>query len=241
MNNLIYNKKYTYTVSNRNCYDDFASWSILDLFQDVASEHIENYHYGFEEMYAKGLIWVLVRTKYQVIKDATPLDKELLMTTWQSEQARADFTRDYIISSISGETYIKGSSKWCLLDLNTRRIAPTSALGVDITNPKKLFEEPFKKLTFESLYDKETVLEQKVLKTKLDHNGHLNNAKYLEIITDAINLEKEEKIETLEINYNKEAFFEDIISVKCERIDKEVFVEGYRGEELIFKCKITIK
>ena len=156
MNKLIYQKKYTYTVMNRTCFDEIAPWSVLDIFQDVASGHVEEYHLCFDGMLSKGLIWVLVRTKYQVINDPKPSNKELYVTTWQSEQARADFTRDYIIKDKDGNILIKGSSKWCLIDINTRRIAPTKSLGIDITHNEFLFSEAFGKLNFDSLKENDT-------------------------------------------------------------------------------------
>ena len=105
MNKLIYQKKYTYTVMNRTCFDEIAPWCVLDIFQDVSSEHVEEYNLGFDGMLSKGLIWVLVRTKYQVINDPKPSNKELYVTTWQSEQARAEFTRDYIIKDNTDAIY----------------------------------------------------------------------------------------------------------------------------------------
>ena len=172
------------------CYDVIAPHGVLDIFQDVASEHVEEYNLGFDGMLSKGLIWILVRTKYHVIKDPDVSDKELYVTTWQSEQARADFTRDYIIKDKDGNILIKGSSKWCLIDINTRRIAPTKSLGIDITHNEFLFSEVFGKLNFDSLKENDTVYEAKVDFSMLDHNGHLNNAKYSEIIMNAIKLKK---------------------------------------------------
>ncbi len=236
----IYTKKYTYTVNNRDCYDDLAPWSILDLFQDIASEHIDNYGYGFDGLISKGLIWILVRTKYDVIKAPITSDKELIVTTWQAEKGRADFTRDYIISNTKGETLVIGSSKWCIIDFNTRRIAPTSVIDVDISYNQKNYQEPFMKLNFPSLLNNENKYCEQVSFSKLDHNGHLNNSKYAEIIMDAIKLTKDEKIKSLEINYLKEAFLGDNIIVKNQKEDKEIFIEGYKEDELIFKSKITL-
>jgi len=240
MNKLIYQKKYTYTVMNRTCFDEIAPWCVLDIFQDVASEHVEEYNLGFDGMLSKGLIWVLVRTKYQVINDPKPSNKELYVTTWQSEQARAEFTRDYIIKDKDGNILIKGSSKWCLIDINTRRIAPTKSLGIDITHNEFLFSEAFGKLNFDSLKENDTVYKAKVNFSMLDHNGHLNNAKYSEIIMNAIKLNKSKKVSSFEINYLKETFLDETLDLKINMVDNIIYVEGYKEENISFKAKICL-
>lgn len=240
MEEKIFTKTYSYTVNCRDCYDNFSVVSILNFFQDIASKHVEKWECGFDDLIKKGYIWVLVRTKFDVLKNPNVKDNLVTVETWERNRSRADFTRDYIIYSENKEKLIIGTSKWCLLDINTRRVLPTKLIQDTLTYKEKYnYEEELKKLTFSKI-ETNDVFEEKVTFTKVDHNGHMNNTHYAEFILDAIRLKQNEIIESFQIDYLKEAFLDDIISLKTERVGNEIFVEGYRDTDLLFKSMIKL-
>lgn len=243
MDNFTCKKMYTYTVNLKDCYDNVAPYGVLNIFQDVASKHVEEYGYGFLDLYKLGYLWILVRTKYEVKKSPKPNEEMLIAETWQLEQGRADFTRDYVIYSKDGEVLIIGTSKWCLIDVNTRRVAPTKVIGTNIVNnEKRNFSESFRKLEFENITSGDSYLE-KVTFSKVDHNGHMNNAYYAEFIVNALRLKSDEVIKNFEIDYLKEALIDDEILIRSIRNNKEILVEGYNNINnniVLFKAKIEL-
>lgn len=240
MEDKIFRKTYSYTVNCRDCYDNFSVVSILNFFQDIASKHVEKWECGFDDLIRKGYLWVLVRTKFDILKNPNSKDNLITVETWERDRSRADFTRDYIIYSENGEKLIIGTSKWCLLDMNTRRVLPTKLIQETLTYKEKYnYQNEIKKLVFPNIEASEN-FEEKVTFTKVDHNGHMNNTHYAEFILDAIRLKKNEVIKSFQIDYLKEAFLDDIIGLKTERTEDEVFIEGYRNNDLLFKAKIEL-
>lgn len=240
MEDKIFRKTYSYTVNCRDCYDNFSVVSILNFFQDIASKHVEKWKCGFDDLIRKGYLWVLVRTKFDILKNPNSKDNLITVETWERDRSRADFTRDYIIYSENGEKLIIGTSKWCLLDMNTRRVLPTKLIQETLTYKEKYnYQNEIKKLVFPNIEASEN-FEEKVTFTKVDHNGHMNNTHYAEFILDAIRLKKNEVIKSFQIDYLKESFLDDIIGLKTERTEDEVFIEGYRNNDLLFKAKIEL-
>lgn len=240
MSDSVFRKEYYYTVNFKDCYDNITPFGILNIFQDVASKHVEKEGYGFSELFKLGYFWILVRTKYEVIKYPKPTDEVLVAETWQTEQGRVDFNREYAIYSKDGEKLIIGDSKWCLIDVNTRRIAPTKVINnAIINNTKSNFSEPFKKLAFDPIISGNDYKE-KVTFSKLDHNGHMNNAYYAELIVNAIRPSKSDLIKKFAIDYLKESIIDDLIVIKKKEEGNVVLIEGYRENDILFRAKIEL-
>ena len=163
------------------------------------------------------------------------------MKTWQSYKGRVDYERDYLICDENDEVLIKGTSKWCLIETLTRRIVPTSRLGVDITYPgKRNYEKRFEKLNF-SLDD---VIDEKtytVYQSHLDHNFHVNNTKYGEFILNTISLSQDEQIKNFEINYIKEVRLNNELTIKFNKQKNQYFIEGYSNNELAIRSFLEVE
>ena len=67
MKNL-YVKKFNLRTSDFDCHKKILPSAVLDLFQTVAGEHAIALGCGFDALFEKNLLWVLVRTRFEVIK-----------------------------------------------------------------------------------------------------------------------------------------------------------------------------
>ncbi len=84
---------------------------------------------------------------------------------------------------------------------------------------------------------------QIILFTYLYHNSYMNNWHYLDIITNAVSPTSNQRITSLEINYEKECIKDDEILVYKRIIsDTEGFVAAYKEEsrQLVFKSKYKL-
>ena len=139
MNELYYQKKITIT-------QDASSFYILDVFQDIASVHAESLNIDYKHLNLRNLMWVVVRNRFEVI-DCPQIGEEIILATWPHKTNRIEFDREYLITSLDGKVYIKGDSKWCILDKTTKRIAMVK----DILNDgdfydKYNFDTPLKQI-----------------------------------------------------------------------------------------------
>ncbi len=94
--------------------------SVLDIFQDVAGWDVQELGWGSKDLLKnKGLLWVVVRTKYEVL--APVLEHSLVKAkTWTNTPSRFGFRREYLLENTDGAALIKSSSEWIMTDIKTR-------------------------------------------------------------------------------------------------------------------------
>ena len=131
MEKNVFEKEFELRISDFDCFDKIKPSVILDFFQDVAGEHADILSVGFNDLIKKDLIWVLVRTKYEVIKEPT-LYSKIKVRTWPHPKGRIDFDRDYLILDENNNVLIKGTSKWVIVNYKTRRLSLTKDIDFNI-------------------------------------------------------------------------------------------------------------
>jgi acyl-ACP thioesterase len=201
---MIYEKKFDLRVSDFDKDDVMRPYGVLDLFQTVADKHASLLKIGYNELIGEDLAWVLLRTRYEVVNPITFGEEWVKVKTWPQKEGKVDFDRDYQIDKSNGQVGIIASSKWCIINRNTRKLV----FGKGVTYPESEyypqvnFPDGLKKLQDVDLTTAEKY-QGKIGFSSLDHNGHVNNAKYSEFILDAVDLENG-KIKAFEINYISE-------------------------------------
>lgn len=240
MNELFYEEEYPIMAYSLDCYDQLSLVGILDIFQNIAGYHSELLGIGFDDLKKIGITWLLVRTKFDVIRPLTQLRK-VNVKTWQSYKGRVDYERDYLICDEAGEVLVKGTSKWCLVDINARKIVPTTKITDDITYPnKRNYRERFAKLEF-PLFKAAEEKTFAVYRSHLDHNFHVNNTKYGEFITNLINLPRGVSIKSFSIDYIKEVRLDEELIMKYEKNNSEYLIEGYTNNEIAIRSFLEIE
>ncbi len=236
---MIYEKEYLLRVSDFDKNDDLKPSAILDMFQSVAEEHARILKIGYKELMAKDCVWVLLRTKYDVLKPVGFGTEKVIVKTWPHPQGKGDYDRDYAIYSIDGKLLIKGSSKWCIINYVTRRLTfgskveyPTGEDFCPIVN----YQDGLKKIPDFST-DGAKVFNGFAGDSALDHNGHVNNVKYSDFILDAISL-KNEKVTSFEINYLNELSLGEYSVVYVKDGDNRL-IKGFSGEKESFRAVVT--
>ena len=218
--------------SDLDMRDMLAPWCVLELFQEAAYLHVNNEEAGYQEMLAKNALWVLISVRIDFYNEPS---EEIIVSTWQSKKGRAEFIRDYLIES-NGKKVATGSTKWCLIDKDTRRILPTSLIPTDISG-EYIEVNQINKINFESLTRKAE--DVKVEKSMIDHNFHMNNCHYARWIYNIIDLNGG-KIKTFEISFLNEAVLGDQIELRNERMGNYWLIEGYKKDKICFKARVEV-
>jgi acyl-ACP thioesterase len=197
--------------------DDFCGKNIMpnvifNRFEKIAMAHANLLGIGYDEMFKKNLLWVAIRIKYKV--DKLPSAGETLeLSTFPHSKNVLEFDRDFLIENSSGETLIRGTSKWCFIDKTTRRLAKMTSVVLPCELSKRsVFEEKFLKTellcpNFAPDYS------HKVVPDDIDINGHMNNSVYAKLVFDCLNLSNFEQIDTFQLNFLHEARLGDRIDV----------------------------
>lgn len=224
-----------------NCYDELTPSAILDLFQDLAGKHADQLKIGYEDMLKKNLIWVVIRTKFEIIQ-STKLYSSVEVSTWPKQKGRADFDREYEIRDLEGNILVKGISKWVVVNHQTRRIQHSRNIEYPCEiNPKENFPGSFDKIEDFDITDC-VCYESQTSFSDLDHNGHVNNSKYAVFIMNALSLPSNQKICSFEINYLKELAPNSKIRMFLKKEHPYIYCKGLNEMgETNFIAKIGIQ
>lgn len=227
MEKMRFNTKIVLYNSYFDCDDRLNLKSILNIFQDVSSLHGELLGVGYKDMLTKNLYWVLSRVKFDILK-APVVNQTVIVETWPHIKGRIDFDRDIRILDESGEVLIIGTSKWCVIDCISRTLQRTDK--VNYMGEYFLVEnynEKFNKIML-PLGDFEMKYTYNVMYSDLDHNKHMNNTNYANLVLSAIN---NKNISHFEINFIKECTVKDKIDIYTLKSDGEYLVGKVEGEE----------
>jgi acyl-CoA thioesterase FadM len=184
-------KRVSVLKQNQNAYDEF---SIMDTVI-MGNAHL------YEVMKEKDLAWIVARNKITIINPIN-VGKVVKVNTWPLPNGRFDFDREYLLYNEEGNLIAKGTSKWLVYNLKRNFLCSSKGIMEDIEfETKRNYEEKFEKINYGDLNDFNLVYEKKINFSDLDHYGHMNNAKYLVILVDSLNLNKDDLIEEIQVDY----------------------------------------
>ena len=159
--------------------------AVMEHFQDMAAAHAEELGVGFEDLKAQNLFWVLNRLS-AVIDKPPIIGEPLTITTYPHRPNMVDAIRDYVVSNSKGETLVRGTSRWCVLDINSkaiRRCAPVFKFGADEYKPEFAVADGNIALPEIGKISGERRIRRGVVNiTDIDRNGHMNNARYADLV-----------------------------------------------------------
>lgn len=215
-------------------YDNLKPSAVLDLFQDIAGRHADLLGLGYTEMLEKERLWVLLRTCYEV--DHYPAFGETVnIATWP-QQGRLDFDRHYIISGLDGQTYIRGRSKWCVIDSATRRLVKDTRVSYPGECLTETVVDQVEKVV--PLPDGELLCTFSAGLSDLDHNGHMNNTRYADLVHNALGYG--DAVKRFNISYIHELKVGDCVSIYRKRDNTTVTVWGELDGRACFAAQLEL-
>ena len=172
-----------------------------------------------------------------------PYLENVVVKTWPKPKGRLEFEREYFMESIDGKPLIKGISNWVLIDLDTRMIARTDRVDYngeyyDFTNYNGKTKRKIG-LDYNKCID---FFDSVVTYDDLDHNGHINNTRYLTHIYNNYNFDKKKCCTQVEIAFIKEAKWKDIINIGHYILEdgRDAYI-GKVNNEICFECILKME
>jgi len=232
----MYKEKFTFKNCDFSLNDKVKPHSILEACEEIAGRDACDAGCGYHELMARNLAWVIVRTKVVILKDLEN-GKDAYIETYSNTPGRIDFDRNYIITNLNDEICIKAITKWIIIDYATRRIVRSSEAKFpsDKISDIKVIDD-LKKVNFE---DTKLTLskETKVCLNDLDHNGHMNNCRYMEFIYNTFDFNEKRHLHSFECEYVKEVKYGENITIKYDTEYSHYKIYN-SNNELSFVCLI---
>lgn len=229
-------KTYEIGAGEGDRFDLCKTSALLNFMQDAATRHSEMMGISRDVLISKyQTIWILARC---FIKLDRPLRtfENLQIDTWHRGFQGPLWYRDFEFK-VNDEIVGHATNVWVTADaithkmkrpegfeeINTLSASPDRSLGITLGKikiPENLI----------------TVCERFVRFSDLDVNCHLNNAKYGDLVCDAVlfNEEKPCYFSALQINYNNESLIGEKILLKTD--NSRTFVTGVTDSG---ECKFT--
>ncbi len=164
-----------------------------------------------------------------------PKNEEMVFaSTWECGKKGATFLRGYEMTSEDGKVLVEGEGGWICVNMNDRKIIrPKDFPWLCEQTEEKQPPVHIGKINCDG---GKLVDEYKLRLNDIDVNGHLYNAFYGDIITNALPKEDFERgFSEIKLNYVSEAVLGDTILVYRTDNDNEIILTGKKNGEICFE------
>lgn len=179
----IYEQNFQIDDSCVDRFDRMKPSAILLLVQEAAGHHCDLLRLDYDTMSQHQLFWAISRHRVQITR--LPLRGETIrLETWPLPTTRVAFPRSVVAYDADGNECFRSISLWVLMDCNTRNmilpgksgiVLSGTVRGTELAVPSSLVPAKSRNLG-----------RRTVSFTDLDRNGHMNNTRCMDWISDLL-------------------------------------------------------
>ena len=194
---------------------------LFELMQEASIRHTEELGMGREMTLDRGLLWVVTLQQAEIAR-MPEYDECITLESWPGETMHLLFPRYYRVLDGAGDTLIRASALWALVDEKTRRMIFPDRYGVRIeglvTGQEIALPSPPRPAGAGESTDFTVPF------SYVDLNGHMNNTRYFDLAEDLLPAAAAGRsLRKIAVEYANEARLGDTL-----RITREETAEGYR-------------
>lgn len=190
--------------------------TLMNIFQDIAVVSADELGFGLNFCIKNGMTWVGSNYVLNIAR-LPKIDENIKITSWPSARNKLSAYREFEMFGEGGESIIKASSQWLLLDVAKRR--PISV--VDNMPVKEVIEERAVNTDFPKMNELQRCDFQYKFRVRFDDidiNKHINNAVYILWATESVepDFRLNHNPKTISVNFRKEGYMGEKIMVKTQ-------------------------
>lgn len=204
--------------------------SMFNYIQDMASAHAEGLGVGLGDVLSRGMFWVLSWARLE-FTSFPRFGDELRGRTWPKREQKLFSIRDFLFLDRCGDVFCRATTAWMLVDIQRKKAVSAQCIrdGIPYRGDESALDCLPEK--FRPREDAEDVYTRRIRYSDLDVNRHVNNARYVEFLTDCFGLEHHRRhmVKSLTVSFVSEAKFGDEIRFRmCNGVENgfTCFVEG---------------
>lgn len=236
---MIFTENYRVGLGDLNSEGKITNKAILKMLEDTAGFHSDSVDNGVAKIDENGTAWVIMSWKLCVL-DRPEYGLKLKVETWSRSMERAHAYRDFKLLDEKGTVRAIASSKWSVIDINSRRIARIAPSMNELydSDPTAVFEswKPDRASVPETF---ENTLETYIRRCDTDIIGHMHNLNYLDMALEVLPCEVYEAGEcsNMTVTYKNEVRVGETISCGYYREEEKhcAAIFGNKGIAAVIK------
>ena len=179
----LYSQNFEITDHYVDCFGRMTPASILLMIQEVAGKHCMALSVDYETLAKRGMFWAVTRHRVQI--ERMPLLGETIrVETWPMPTTKVAYPRSVVAYDAAGNECFRAISLWVLMNLDTRSMILPGKSGISVVGSLRGLELPSPGSL--ALMDHTQTRQRQVCFTDLDRNGHMNNTRYLNWVSDLL-------------------------------------------------------
>ncbi|MBR2962312.1 MAG: acyl-ACP thioesterase [Alistipes sp.] len=217
--------------------------AVGNFMLDAAGSDAHNKGFGIDVLLPQyGMTWVLSRMTIEL--DRRPAQyEEVVLRTWVNENTRLISTRNFELVDSEGAVIGRAVSQWCLLNVETRRVADITAFGAlwegrlcDAPSP---CEAPRKVLPVEY----SGCRERRVAYSDIDFNCHVNTMRYISMMVDSMPIDvwREDRSLRFDVHFLHECRADQLLRIGYAEQDNVSHFEVFNVDDDKAACRATIE
>lgn len=212
----IYEKKVLYSDIDAN--SNMSIEGIMDAIQDCININSEAIGKGIAYMHSTKKAWFAISWNIEV-KSFPELFEELEVKTWPYAFTTSMGYRNVVITDAKGDDIICADSLWSMVDIATGRpvkIEKSDTEGYELEEQYPMESLGRKIKLPDNFSDREIV---RVRKSYIDFNGHMGNAKYIQLADEYI--PQGAVVKRIRVEYKSQSKYGEnlLLSTACEETD----------------------
>jgi medium-chain acyl-[acyl-carrier-protein] hydrolase len=230
-------KKFEISDLYVDCFGNLKPSAILFLAQEIAGQHCVELGLDWDTLARRNLFWAVVRHKAQIIR-LPRRGETVTVRTWPMPTSRTAYPRAMEVLDESGSVLLKTISLWVLMDLETRAmILPGKSgitvegieLGTELSAPRNIVPKELTQQTSRT-----------VVFSDLDRNGHMNNTRYLDWVSDLLpsGFHGTHTPTEFTVCYTTEGREGQSLCLRHELVENALQVDASRDGERVFAARI---
>ena len=174
---------------------------LFQIFQDVATENAEKLGVGKSVTTDVGKLWVVSRFYVEFARNPGYLETVEVESHASGRRAFV-FPRHFTVKDLEGNTIIKASSMWAVIDEKSRKLIMNPGLDTPDCSDGSELPLPGKVHPAECSFKEKRAIRY----SDLDTNRHLNNTRYLEMLVNVFPMGflAKNRVKTMLLNYTSE-------------------------------------
>lgn len=158
--------------------------TLFTLWQECGMAQMQTWGQGNGFTRKQGLLWIVSRQQAEVMR-LPGMDEHTVLRTWAGDCRHGIWLRSYELSGHDGAVLVRGGAQWSLLHAESRTMEMRPGeYGVSlpgcVTGRELPRQKPLRSVT------PEHTGAYTVPYSALDANGHMNNARYLDLAQDVL-------------------------------------------------------